>query len=49
MNDQHTHHGAAEAQTRKQGSHHTHDEHSTDQPHSRHENHSGHDLSLIHI
>jgi len=43
MNDQHTHHGAAGAQTREQGGHHTHDEHSVHESHGRHENHSGHD------
>ncbi|NHU86360.1 cadmium-translocating P-type ATPase [Kocuria sp. JC486] len=43
MNDQHTHHGAAEAEIHEHAGHHTHDNHSAHESHGGHENHAGHD------
>ncbi|XKH03481.1 cadmium-translocating P-type ATPase [Kytococcus sedentarius] len=48
MNDQQTHHGAAEAETHEHAGHHSHDDHSAHQSHgghdqADHEDHGGHD------
>ena len=48
MNDQQTHHGAAEAGTHEHAGHHSHDDHSAHQSHgghdqADHEDHGGHD------